>query len=287
MDRVGVIVCGGQSRRMGADKNFIRWGNRTLLQQVVDTLGNACDRVVLVAATSTQTLPELQCSVPFQRLEDDRPGAGPAAALATALRWLSRQPEPAVMSQDENQEVPKRSSQQAANENEQAANENAQAASEQAPRKQGVGGRSVGRRVFLVGNDSPHLEPSIVDYLFQALTQSDGAWAAVPCDLTLSQPGAATPSSRLPQPTNRKASNRPDRVQPLTACYDAACLPQLEAYLARGERSLRGFLAEIPVAWVPFDSLREWDPTLRSFRNCNSPSDLPPSVLAQNPECRR
>lgn len=71
MDRVGVIVCGGQSRRMGADKNFIRWGNRTLLQQVVDTLGNACDQLVLVAATSTQTLPELQCSVPLQRLEDD------------------------------------------------------------------------------------------------------------------------------------------------------------------------------------------------------------------------
>jgi molybdopterin-guanine dinucleotide biosynthesis protein A len=278
MDRVGVIVCGGQSRRMGADKNFIRWGNRTLLQQVVDTLGNACDQLVLVAATSTQTLPELQCSVPFQRLEDDRPGAGPAAALATALRWLSCQPEPAMMSQDVNHEVPKRSPPQAANE---------QAANEQAPSQQGIGGRSVGRRVFLVGNDSPHLEPSIVDCLFHTLTLSVGAWAAVPCDLTLSPPGTAPPSSLLPPATTRKASDRPDRVQPLTACYDAACLPQLEAYLARDERSLKGFLAEIPVAWVPFDSLREWDPTLRSFQNWNSPSDLPPSVLAQNPECQR
>lgn len=60
---------------------------------------------------------------------------------------------------------------------------------------------------------------------------------------------------------------------PMTTCavYTARALPRAQAYLAGGTRSLRALLEGVPVRWVLADELRDVDPNLLSFRDCDSP----------------
>lgn len=53
----GVVLCGGQSRRMGRAKADLPFGEETLLQRVVHTLLGCLERVVIVHAEG-QVLPE-------------------------------------------------------------------------------------------------------------------------------------------------------------------------------------------------------------------------------------
>jgi molybdopterin-guanine dinucleotide biosynthesis protein A len=46
---IGVILAGGESRRMGRDKAFLPLGARTLVETVAWRLREACDEVVIVA----------------------------------------------------------------------------------------------------------------------------------------------------------------------------------------------------------------------------------------------
>ncbi|HKX18825.1 MAG TPA: molybdenum cofactor guanylyltransferase [bacterium] len=45
---IGVIVAGGESRRMGRDKAFLPFGGTTLVERVAARLRDACDDVVIV-----------------------------------------------------------------------------------------------------------------------------------------------------------------------------------------------------------------------------------------------
>ncbi|MCR9202632.1 MAG: molybdenum cofactor guanylyltransferase [Planctomycetaceae bacterium] len=83
-----VVLCGGRSMRMGADKAMVQLAGRTLLQHVVDRAAQACSQIVVVAAAE-QTLPALPASVHV--ICDDVPDAGPLAGLLTGMRWLQRQ----------------------------------------------------------------------------------------------------------------------------------------------------------------------------------------------------
>ena len=73
---------------MGADKALVKLAGRTLLQHVVDRVGEACSQTVVVAAAE-QTLPALPSRVHV--ICDDVPDAGPLAGLLTAMRWLQQQ----------------------------------------------------------------------------------------------------------------------------------------------------------------------------------------------------
>jgi molybdopterin-guanine dinucleotide biosynthesis protein A len=46
---IGVILAGGESRRMGRDKAFLPFGDRTLIEMVAARLRKACDDVLVVA----------------------------------------------------------------------------------------------------------------------------------------------------------------------------------------------------------------------------------------------
>lgn len=46
---IGVILAGGESRRMGRDKAFLPFGGATLVETVASRLRDACDDVVVVA----------------------------------------------------------------------------------------------------------------------------------------------------------------------------------------------------------------------------------------------
>ncbi len=87
-DLAAVILCGGQSTRMGVDKATVVFGHETLLQRVCRLTLTTAAPVVVVAA-GNQQLPELPNGVMVAR--DLFPNAGPLAGLLTGLKCLRDQ----------------------------------------------------------------------------------------------------------------------------------------------------------------------------------------------------
>lgn len=82
-----LILAGGRSERMGQPKELLQFGDESLLRRISTALGTAARPVVVVRRAADQPLPELPSTVTV--ITDDRPGAGPLAALATGLRHLT------------------------------------------------------------------------------------------------------------------------------------------------------------------------------------------------------
>jgi molybdopterin-guanine dinucleotide biosynthesis protein A len=95
MRTAGIILCGGQSRRMGRPKPWLPFAEELLLPRVVRLLSEAVDPVVVVAAAG-QDLPPLPSSVAVVR--DERPERGPLQGLAEGLAALQGQVEAAYAS---------------------------------------------------------------------------------------------------------------------------------------------------------------------------------------------
>jgi molybdopterin-guanine dinucleotide biosynthesis protein A len=81
---VGVVLAGGESRRMGTDKALLPWRDGTLASFAHARLAAVC-REVVVCDRGRQVLFGT-CSVP------DGPGAGPAAGLLGAAAAFPNQP---------------------------------------------------------------------------------------------------------------------------------------------------------------------------------------------------
>lgn len=82
---LGLVLCGGLSRRFGRDKALVRPDDgdpRTLLERAVAVLEPLVDEVVLIRS---QPVPE---SIRHRRFADPSPGRGPARALAAAFLAL-------------------------------------------------------------------------------------------------------------------------------------------------------------------------------------------------------
>lgn len=80
MDVAGIVLCGGQSSRMGRDKAWLPWRGRPLLEHVVDGLKSIVNEVLVVAAPE-QALPEVSVRI----LRDRAPHLGPLAGLREGL----------------------------------------------------------------------------------------------------------------------------------------------------------------------------------------------------------
>jgi molybdopterin-guanine dinucleotide biosynthesis protein A len=86
MNRVGgVVLCGGQSSRMGRPKAWLPVGDETMLGRVVRLLGEVVSPVVVVAAPG-QDVPPLPPGVSVVR--DAEQGRGPLQGLAAGLTAL-------------------------------------------------------------------------------------------------------------------------------------------------------------------------------------------------------
>ena len=87
MLEAALILAGGRSRRMGQPKDALPFGGTTLLERTAATVRACALRVVVVGRGSDQQLP-----VPAgcELVTDERPEAGPLAAIATGLRALQR-----------------------------------------------------------------------------------------------------------------------------------------------------------------------------------------------------
>jgi molybdopterin-guanine dinucleotide biosynthesis protein A len=91
----GVVLCGGQSKRMGRPKAWLPFAGETMLARVVRLLGEAVDPVVVVAAPD-QDVPPLPAEVAVIR--DDERGRGPLQGLAAGLAALRGRADAAYLS---------------------------------------------------------------------------------------------------------------------------------------------------------------------------------------------
>ena len=82
----GIVLCGGQSRRMGRSKAWLTLGGETFLQRVTRVLGEVVQPTVVVAA-GVQDLPALPTSTLVAR--DSQPRRGPLQGLLAGLDRLS------------------------------------------------------------------------------------------------------------------------------------------------------------------------------------------------------
>src|SRR5262245_60341239 len=91
----GVVLCGGQSSRMGRPKAWLPFGGELMLPRVVRLLGEAVRPVVVVAAPG-QDVPPLPPEIAVVR--DEERGRGPLQGLAAGLDALTGQADAVYLS---------------------------------------------------------------------------------------------------------------------------------------------------------------------------------------------
>jgi molybdopterin-guanine dinucleotide biosynthesis protein A len=91
----GIVLCGGQSKRMGRPKAWLPFGDETMLERVVRILSKVVQPIVVVAAPE-QDVPPLPPEVLLTR--DEEKGKGPLQGLSAGLRVLSERVEAAYLS---------------------------------------------------------------------------------------------------------------------------------------------------------------------------------------------
>jgi len=85
--RGAIVLCGGQSTRMGRDKATLPFGPESMLQRVVRLLTEVVAvRHVVVVAARGQALPDLPVGVIITR--DEQEARGPLEGIAAGLRAL-------------------------------------------------------------------------------------------------------------------------------------------------------------------------------------------------------
>lgn len=84
-DLAAIVLCGGQSSRMGSPKAWLEFDGEPLLARVVRRLSEAADPIVVVAAPG-QEIPSLPASVLVVR--DPVSGRGPLQGIAAGLDAL-------------------------------------------------------------------------------------------------------------------------------------------------------------------------------------------------------
>jgi len=91
----GIILCGGQSKRMGRAKAWLPFAGELMLPRVVRLLRDAVEPVVVVAAPD-QEVPPLASEVAIVR--DEEKGRGPLQGLAAGLAALRGRADAAYLS---------------------------------------------------------------------------------------------------------------------------------------------------------------------------------------------
>lgn len=79
----GIIVCGGQSRRMGSDKAQLEILGRTMLQRAIDWLQPLCSPLLLACGPV-----ERYAEVGLPMVLDSEPNSGPVAGIIAGLEAI-------------------------------------------------------------------------------------------------------------------------------------------------------------------------------------------------------
>jgi molybdopterin-guanine dinucleotide biosynthesis protein A len=91
----GIVLCGGQSRRMGRPKAWLPFAGEIMLPRVVRLLGEAVAPIVVVAAPE-QDVPPLPGGIEVVR--DEEKGRGPLQGLAAGLAAMRGRVDAAYLS---------------------------------------------------------------------------------------------------------------------------------------------------------------------------------------------
>jgi molybdopterin-guanine dinucleotide biosynthesis protein A len=91
----GIVLCGGQSKRMGQSKAWLPLAGEIMLPRVVRLLSEAVGPIVVVAAPD-QEVPPLPAEVKVVR--DEEKGRGPLQGLAAGLATLKEKVDAAYLS---------------------------------------------------------------------------------------------------------------------------------------------------------------------------------------------
>ncbi len=78
---LGIVVCGGRSRRMGTPKHRLPFGNHTMLEHVLQLLGSVTDSTIIVASSNQ----DFDFSSTPRVVRDRNADCGPLEAIATGL----------------------------------------------------------------------------------------------------------------------------------------------------------------------------------------------------------
>jgi molybdopterin-guanine dinucleotide biosynthesis protein A len=90
-----IVLCGGQSKRMGRPKAWLPFGEELMLPRVVRLLSEVVAPIVVVAAPE-QEVPPLP--PPVEVVRDEEKGRGPLEGLAAGLLALSKRVDAAYLS---------------------------------------------------------------------------------------------------------------------------------------------------------------------------------------------
>ena len=104
--------------------------------------------------------------------------------------------------------------------------------------------------IFAVATDMPFVDHSLVTAMIEHCPNVDAI-----------VPRIRVPDLDEPQP------------EPLHAVYRKSCLPAIEASLLRGRRRMVSFFDDVRVCYIEDSLLREFDPSLRSLCNINTPEE--------------
>jgi molybdopterin-guanine dinucleotide biosynthesis protein A len=85
--RIGFLLAGGKSSRMGIDKAFLDFGGQTLLDRALTAMATACDSVMIVGDPAKFAKYGSTKNVPV--VADIFPGCGPLAGIHAALAQSS------------------------------------------------------------------------------------------------------------------------------------------------------------------------------------------------------
>lgn len=85
MQAGGIILCGGQSSRMGLPKATLPFGPEFMLERVLRILSGVVQPIVVVSAAD-QVLPELPAATLFAR--DEQPARGPLEGLRAGMKVM-------------------------------------------------------------------------------------------------------------------------------------------------------------------------------------------------------
>jgi molybdenum cofactor guanylyltransferase len=84
MSSAGIVLAGGRSRRMGADKAALDWDGEPLVARVARAVAAGVDGPVVVVGAPGRALPALPAGA--EAVSDARPDRGPLEGLVAGLR---------------------------------------------------------------------------------------------------------------------------------------------------------------------------------------------------------
>jgi molybdopterin-guanine dinucleotide biosynthesis protein A len=83
---LGVILAGGKSRRFGEDKNYVKLGDKTLLEHVLSKISNKFAETLIVSSYNEEIKKLDNITVIPDCLED----LGPLAGVLSSMKWVKK-----------------------------------------------------------------------------------------------------------------------------------------------------------------------------------------------------